>query len=338
MGLQAASFVTLNPSFIEPEFLRQQTQASGFIELLADGQMRTRLESDSLLVYAKQLNLRNRVAAGQSAFNELPSVDILASMISTPTYLLRVANTYDHHDVQAGSRWGLSVVEEYRNGMRQGNYQLTREACLYGFHPEMGEGLVNAPGAVAINLPADSYGNTTARTYDNGQMAFFLSQQILALKTATMQLGIGRGFTILGPQRILGLFEYNVVQLTQFQREGAGTASTRGTVKEILMENGDDLIWVYDDTLIGKGSGGNDLVILAMPEVAVPAAGTLNTNTWGGGALNWAACLTQYCDKAAPSEIISPMARGMTDFMMEWRISSGWAPRYQALELITMPY
>jgi hypothetical protein len=338
MSIQASSFVTLNPSYIEPEFLRQQVQASGFIELLSDGQLRTRLESDSLLVYAKQLNLRTKVASGQSSYNELPSVDILASMISTPTYLLRVGNQYDHHDVQAGGRWGYSVVEEYRNGMWQGNYQLARDACLYGFHPENGEGLVNAPGATAINLPADSFGNDTARTYDNGQMAFFLSQQILALKTATMQLGIGRSFTILGPQRILGLFEYNVVQVTQFQREGAGTASTRGTVKEILMDNGDDLIWVYDDTLIGKGNGGNDLVMLAMPEVAVPKAGTLNTNLWGGGAPNWAACTTQYCDKAAPTEIISPMAMGMTHFMMEWRISSGWAPRYQALMLISMAY
>lgn len=338
MSIQASSFVTLNPSFIEPEFLRQQVQASGFIELLSDGQLRTRLESDSLLVYAKQLNLRTKTAAGQTSYNELPSVDILASMISTPTYLLRVGNQYDHHDVQAGGRWGYSVVEEYRNGMWQGNYQLARDACLYGFHPENGEGLVNAPGATAINLPADSFGNTTARTYDNGQMAFFLAQQILALKTATMQLGIGRSFTILGPQRTLGLFEFNVVQVTQFQREGAGTASTRGTVKEILMDNGDDLIWVYDDTLIGKGNGGNDLVILAMPEVAVPKAGTLNTNIWGGGAPNWAACTTQYCDKAAPTEIISPMAMGMTHFMMEWRISSGWAPRYQALILISMAY
>ena len=40
MSLQAHAFVTLNPTFIEPEFLVQYSQASGFIDLNAEGQLR----------------------------------------------------------------------------------------------------------------------------------------------------------------------------------------------------------------------------------------------------------------------------------------------------------
>ena len=338
MTIQASAYVTLNPSFIEPEILLQYSQASGFVDVLADQQLRVRIAEDDLIVYMKQLNLRTKMAAGTASMNELPGVDISASMLSTPTYLLKVRSQYDHHDTAAAGRWGFSAPEAYRLGMRQANFQLARDACLYGMNPQNGEGLVNAPGATSTNLPADSTGATTVLTYDNGQMAFYLAQQIQQVKTRTNQLGIGKTFTILGPQRTLGTFEYNVVQLVQFQRIGAGTQSTAGTVKEILMANGDKLIWAYDDTLIGQGSGGTDLVILAMPEVSKPAGDKVNTNIFASMAPGNATCLTQYADMAAPREIISPLAGGATDFVQEWRISSGWAVRPQALTLISMQY
>lgn len=339
MSVQAHAYVTLNPSFIEPEFLVQYSQASGFVDLLADGQLRVRLGEDDLLVYMKQLNLRTKMAASQAGSQELPSVDIQATMISAPTYLLQVGNNYNHHDLASGSRWGFAVPEAYRLGGRQANFQLARDASLFGMNPQNGEGIVNAPNATALNLPPDTNGNTTIVTYDNGQMAFFLAQQVLNIKTGTFQLGMGRKFTILGPQRTLGLFEYNVVQLVQFQRVGAGTTSTAGTFKEILMANGDTLIWGYDDTLIGAGANGTDLIIIAMPEVEKPAGPSpVNTNEFAKIMPGSKVCLTQYCDMAAPREIISPLARGATDFLQEWRISSGWAPRYQALRLISAQY
>lgn len=339
MSIQAHAWVTLNPSFIEPEFLLQYSQASGFVDLNADGQLRVRLAEDDLIVYMKQMNLRTKMAASTAGSQELPSVDIQATMFSAPTYLFQVRNQYNHHDVAAGGRWGFAVPEAYRLGGRQANFQLCRDASLFGMNPQNGEGFLNAPGATAVNLPPDSNGNDTVVTYDNGQMAFFLAQQVLNIKTRTYQLGMGKKFTILGPQRTLGLFEYNVVQLVQFQRTGAGTTSTAGTVKEILMSNGDTLIWAYDDTLIGAGAGGNDAVIIAMPEVDKPAGDKMvNTNEFAKLLPGSRVCLTQYCDMAAPREIVSPLAGGATDFLQEWRITSGWAPRFQALTIVSMQY
>jgi len=338
MTLQASAYVTVNPSFIEPDILLQYSQASGFIDTLADGQLRTKIAEDDLVVYMKQLNLRTKMAAGTANYNELPGVDIMASMISTPTYALRVRSEYDHHDVAAGGRWGFSTVEAYRLGMRQANFQLARDANLHGMNPQNGEGLLNASGATAVNLPADSNGNDTVVTYDNGQMAFFLLGQIQAIKTRTVQLGLAKEFTILGPQRVLGTFEYNVVQLVQFQRVGAGTTSTAGVVKEVLMQNGDKITWAYDDTLIGAGYNGTDAVLLAMPQVTKPQGSKINTNEFAKLSPGNPTCITQYCDMAAPREIISPMPAGATDFMQEWRITSGWVPRPQALTIISMQY
>lgn len=339
--LNAPAYKIVEPSFKEPEILLQFQQASGYVDLLEGGKLRTRLAEDDLLVYIKQLNIRTKISGSQSTGNELPGVDIAASMISTMTYQFRVRSQYDHHDMAAGSRWGFAVPEAYRLGMRQAHFQQAREAALFGMQPQNGEGFLNAPGATATNLPPDQYGNDTVLTYDNGQAAFFFAQQVAQLKTRTLQLGIGRKFVILGPQRTLSQWEYNIVQLTSYQRPGAGSASTVETLKAILMANGDELIWAYDDTLQGAGSGGADydVIILAMPEVAVPAGpAAVNTNVFATLTPNNPTCLTQYSDMAAPREIISPLAGGATDVLTEWRITPGWAPRPQALTLITCQY
>ena len=336
----APAYVTVNPSYMMPELLLPYAQASGAFDLLPTGDLMTRLADGDLLAYIRRIDIRTRMAAGQAAYNELPSVSIALSQLSTPTYLTRVRAEYDHHDTAAVGRWGTSIVEAQRLGMRQGHFQLARNALLYGFNPANGEGLLNTNGATAISLPADSNGDTTVVTYDNGQMAFFLLQQISAIKTRTNQLGIGHKFTMLGPQRVLGAFEYqNIVQLVQFQRTGAGSTSTAGVVKDVLEMNGDEILWSYDDTLIGKGAGGNDAVVIVMPEVAKPEEGPApNTNEFAKLAPGLEACTLQLCDMAAPREIPTPLPGGAIDVLSEWRITSGWGVRPEAVTIISMQY
>ena len=336
----AAAFTIVNPSYIEPGIILPYSQASGAFETLAEGEPLVRLSEGDLYVYMKRLDVRTKVAAGQAAYNLLPSISTILSMISTPTYNLRVRGEYDHHDTAAMGRWGVSIVEAQRLGMRQGHFQLARGALLYGFNPANGEGLLNTNGATSVSLPADSFGNDTVVSYDNGQMGIFLLTQISAMKTRTNQLGIGRKFTILGPQRVLGAFEYqNIVQLTSFQRAGAGTTSTAGVVKEMLDMNEDEIVWVYDDTLINKGAGGTtDAVIITMPEVKKPQGSKINTNEFARLAPGIEACTLMYCDMAAPREIPTPLPGGAIDVLSEWRITSGWAPRPEAVTIVSMQY
>ena len=338
MANLAPSFVMVNPNYIEPGIILPYSQASGFLDLFYDGQPQARLSEGDLYAYIKRLDLRTKMAAGQAAYNNLPSVSVALSMISTPSYLLRVRAEYDHHDTAAMSRWGVSIVEAQRLGMRQGHFQLARTAGLYGFQPAQGEGLVNTQGATAISLPPDSNGDDTVVTYDNGEMGLFLIQQIGQIKSRTNQLGIGHKFTILLPQRVGVQFEYNVVQLVQFQRSGAGTTSTAGLVKFVGMDNDDEITWVYDDTLEGKGAGNTDLVIITMPEVVKPNGGKINTNEIAMLAPGLDACTMMYCDMAAPREIPTPIAGGAIDVLSEWRITSGWGIRPEAVLLISMQY
>lgn len=336
----APSMVIVHPSFMEPGIIMPYTQASGAFQTLPTGAPVAKLGTEDLYVYVRRVDLRTRVAAGQAAYNLLPSISTTFSYISTPTYLLRVRGEYDHHDSAAVGEWGQSIVEIQRLGMRQGHFQLARTALLYGMNPANGEGLLNATGATTISLPADTFGDTTVVTYDNGQMAMFLLGQVSSMKTKTNQLGIGRKFVLLGPQRVLGTFEYqDIVQLTQFQRAGAGSASTAGVVKEVLDWNDDEIVWVYDDTLIGKGAGGNDAVLLVMPEVENPQPdGSVNTNEFANldPGIRWTTQM--YCDMAAPREIPTPLPGGAIDTLSEWRITSGWPVRPEAVTIISMQY
>lgn len=339
MANVAPSFVTVNPSYMMPELLMPYAQASGAFDLLPTGEPLVRLSDGDMVAYIKRIDVRTRMSADQSAYNSLPSVSVIPSQISTATYQFRVRAEYDHHDTAAFGRWGVSLPEAQRLGMRQGHFQLARTALIFGMNPANGEGLVNANGATAVNLPNDSNGNFTIVTYDNGQMAFFLLSQISALKSRTNQLGIGRKFTILGPQRVLGAFEYqNIVSLVQFQRPGSGTTSTAGVVKDVMEMNGDEIIWAYDDTLIGKGAGGNDAVIIVMPQVEKPQGSRFNTNEFAKLAPGLDACTLQLCDMSAPKEIPTPIPGGAIDIVSEMRMTSGWAPRPEAVVIISAQY
>lgn len=339
MAMITPEFQMVVPSFMEPDLLIQINQYSGAFDTLAEGKPRVKLGEGDLAVYIRRVDLRTRVAAGQAAYNQLPGCDIIASAISTATYLQRVRSEYDHHDTAAAANWNISIVEGYRLAMRQGHFQLMRNALLYGMNPVNGEGLLNAAGATSVSLPPDSFGNDTVVTYDNGQMSFFLLQQIQALKTRTYQMGIGRTFTILGPQRTLAQWEYaGIVQLVQYQRIGAGTASTAGLVKEVLLSNGDKVIWCYDDTLINQGANGADAVLMVMPEVSQPQGANPNTNEFGKLANGMYMNTIMYADMAAPREIPTPLAGGAIDVLSEIRISSGWAVRGEGVVIISMQY
>ena len=339
MSSLAPALVTVSPHYMEPRIILPYTQASGAFDTLYGGEMQTRLSDCDLYAYVKRMDVRNKVAAGQSAYNNLPSISTTISLVSTPTYLLRVRAEYDHHDTAANARWGVSIVEAQRLGMRQGHFQLARTGLLSGFNPANGEGLLHASGATTVSLPPDAFNNDTIVTYDNGQLAFYILSQILAIKTRTNTLGIGRKFTILGPQRDLGQMEYpNIVQLTQFQRVGAGTTSTAGVVKEVLDTNDDEILWCYDDTLIGAGSGGADAIIITMPEVQKPDGGKINTNEFAKLEPGFDACTLQYNDMAAPREIPTPIPGGAIDVLSEWRISSGWAVRPEAVTVLSATY
>lgn len=339
MALIAPAYYTVNPSFVEPDIVMSYTQASGAFYLLPKGKPRVKLSDGDLAVYVKRLDLRTKLASGQAAYNNLPNIEMVLSMISTPTYLTRVRAEYDHHDTAAAARWGLSLQQGYRLGMRQSHFQYMRTALIFGINPALGEGLANAAGAYSVSLPADSNANDTIITYDNGQMGFFLLQLIGATKTRTNNIGVGREFTILAPQRVLQQWEYNVVQLVQYQREGAGTESTAGMTKLVAEMNEDEILWEADDTLIGRGSGGSDLIIIVMTEIeVVNSPSEINTNEASKITPGFLETTAQYCDMVAPREITTPIPGGAVDVLSEHRISSGWGVRPEAITLLSATY
>lgn len=335
----ATTWTMTHPSYVEPGILLHYNQATGAFDLLATGNPLVRLGSEDKAVYMKALEVRHKTLATAGNANLIPSASLVPKWISAPTYLIQSRAEYNHHETAMMNAYGINIVEAYRLANRQGHFQTLRNFLLYGNLPANGEGIVNTPGATSINLPADSFGKTTVRTYDNGQLGQFFLSQLLATKQRAYQLGQPARFSIVGPQQTLGQMEYpNIVQLTSYQRAGAGSTTTVGMIKDVAGLNGDIIEWNYDDTLINQGAGGNtDMVIISMPELKKPSA-RINTNAFATLTPDINYCTVMYADMPAPMEIPTPLPGGAIDVQFEMRATSGWAIRPEGITLISMPY
>lgn len=329
----------LHPSYVEPGLIIQQSQASGAFELLGSAAPLVRLSNTTKQVYVKRADIRTQIQQAQSAGNMLPSVDVELDMDGTPVYLQRVRQGFDHHDADMASEWGLGILDVFRFGTRQAHFQGLRNALLHGVSPQFGEGLLNSVGATRVNLPVDSNNNQTVSSYDpNDSFSFWLGQ-ISDLKVRTNQVGNGRRVVMLAPQRVVAQYTMRqVVQLTNWQRVGAGTATAAGSIKDVLMLNDDEFQIQCDDTLLGQGAGGTDAIILTIPEIEVPEGRIFNTNEFARLAPNLTASNLQFINSPAPIEILSPIESGRTDFLTEMRLTSGWSVRQEAITIVSAQY
>lgn len=330
----------VSPSFSEPGLIVTYAQPSGAFSLLDDGKPKVKIGSEDLYVYINRLDLRSETQVSQSAGNLLPSASLVADYYQTQTYLIQTRTTYDHHDMAAAAHYDVSLPAAQNLAMRQGIFQQMRNGLLYGFNAANGEGLLNTVGATAVTLPPDSYGNTTAQTYDNGQMAEWLLGEMTALRNGMFLSGIPMRVVFNGPQRILSYMEMQqIVQITAYQRAGGGSKTVVGTMKDIASGANVEFEWTYDDTLEGKGSGGADMVVLAVPKIDTPSIPGINTNEFGAeiqpkiNAVN-----VMYADMAAPMKIPTPVPDGGITEVQELRITSGWCIRPQGVYLLSIPY
>jgi hypothetical protein len=335
MSNDATAWVQAHPSMMEPELLIQINQKSDWPMLLAGGAPRVKLGAEDKFVYLRQLAVRTKISSGQHGSNQLPSCSVTTGLASAPTYLQQNIAEYDHHQTAALGGWGVNAVEANRLAMRQGHFQGLRNKALFGEQPSNGEGILAATGITTISLPADSFGNQTISTYDNGSMALFVISIFQQLKARTMQLGMPARFSIVGAQQDIGQWEYQgVVQLTSFQRAGAGSDTIAGMIKDILARNGDVVDFGYDDTLIGAGAGGTNAIIFSMPELKKPE-GPFSTNEFAKVTPGFNACTVMYADVPAPVEIPTPIPNGGIHVLSEMRATAGWVVRPETITVLS---
>ena len=337
----APSLLKVTPSFTLPGTVMQFQQASGFESLLANGAIDVKLNEFDKYAYVHYADIRTKASVGQNYSNQLPSVSIELDFAQTATYLHQVNATWNRRDVGSVSQWNFDLVNAQRYGMRQGIYQNIRNAALYGINPSLGEGILNTVGATVVSsIPADPYGNSSVTTIDNGWMAQQIINIIAAIQVRTLQSGRPCRFTICGPQRVLAQYwETQVVQVTQYQRPGAGTETIRGVSDAITkFANGNQIDWVYDDTLIGKGPNGYDAVIFALPEIEKPYASVINTNEWADTNPSISDTIILLADKTAPTEVTMPIALDSTSLSMEMLTTSGWALRPECITILGAQY
>lgn len=336
MAINVQSKIVAHPSTNIPGLIMPFSQPSGAFNCLSGKAPEIRIGDEDQYVYVNRLDIRTATLGGTSNSNQMPGVDIDATYISTPTYNLRNRVTFDHHESARASNWGFPIDEAYVKGMNQGFFQQMRVANLYGMTPSQGEGLLNTNGASATNLPADSFGNTTFATYDNGQMYSYILELIRQVMAQTYQFGTEQRCSILGPQREITRWQTAVVQLTSYQREGAGSDTIASAIKDVMKKSGVTVEFGYDDTLIGKGSGGKDAIIITLPDIEVPKViSEVNTNEFAKLQPSITGCNVMYQNVAQPTQYRTKLAMGFTEIMSEIRVTSGWSLRPEAILILS---
>ena len=326
----------VSPHHYEPGLIITQSQASGYFDVLSGEAPRNQLGPIDKAIYANVLDVRTQVAANQATANVLPSVSLTGHIIQAGTYTLRQRNQYSDFDVAEAGEYNVALPMAYRYGHFQGAYQYLRNIGIYGANAANSEGLINTPGATTVNLPADTYGNTTLSTYDAGQLAIWFNGLILAGLSRMFLLGTPVRVVILGPQQDLGFMQLQgVVQLTSYQRPGAGAATTAQEIVTINKEFGYTVEYAFDDTLIGQGAGGTDAILVCFPELNVPTVPGMNTNKFAEIAPNIQGNILQYTDVAAPVEVVTPVPGGL-DMESTMRASAGWVIRPQAITIASV--
>lgn len=336
-----AAQTKVHPSFSEPDAILTYAQPSGAFELLENSTPRVKIGSGDLNVYVNSIDVRTQALNSQFSPMQLPSASLAATYGQTQTYNVMVRAEYGPDDTQAASAYDVSLPQMLDFAGEQGIFQALRTMLLYGVTPGNNEGLVNSPDATSVTLPADPLGNTSVRTYDNGAMAFWLLSNVQQLVQGMYQTGLqakGR-IVLVGPQRVLLYWSMvGIVQVTSYQRVGAGTETTAGVVKAQAELQGYDLEWFFDDTLIGKGAGGTDLVLVSMPEIEVPSIPQFNTDQFGQTKPSMNAVNLQYLDMVKPQKIPTPIPDGAITEVQKLRASCGWNVRPQGLYLLNLPY
>jgi hypothetical protein len=330
MPLVAPSQVRVHPNFVVPKNVITMAQASGFMMDLG---------GEAKWVYMNRVDIRTSVVGQQATANLLPSATITLEYAQTATYMLRTRNEYNEYDVQDAGEYNVALPAAYRVGARQGIYLAVRSANLFGFNASNSEGLLNVPNSTVVNLPPDTFGHTTLLTYDNGQIAMWLLSQIQAALQRMYALGAPTRMVFVGPQRLIGTLQMqNIVQTTSYQRPGAGTATSAQVVKRVADEFGITIDWAYDDTLQGQGGNAStDVLLLVMPEAVVPKVPGINTNEFGTLQPGMDKMTMQFANVVAPIEVTTPIVEGL-DVTSSMRISSGWAPRGEAVTVLNVPY
>lgn len=341
MSTFSPAVTIVSPSYMNPDILMQYSMASGAWEILADGKPKVKIGSMDLVVYQKYLRMTSQAMAGQSLAAQLPSSSVVPAYDQMMTYRIQSRSQYNYLDTDAASQWGYSLPDALRLANRQAHAQYLRNMLIYGVNAANNEGVINSPNAVTVNLGKDSKDKETYPGWDAGELAIFLLNLIASQKSKMLILGQAVKTVILAPQRFLQTLEYTgVVQLTTYQRPGAGTATIGTMIKSISEDaTGSDIVFAADDTLIGKGAGGTDLIIITIPELVIPEARQdINTNIFATLTPNQQAVNVQFMDVAAPTEVPTPIPDGGLTTLYTCRATPGWNFRPEGVTLLSAKY
>lgn len=329
-----------NNTYQSPNFLLTKVLRSGAFRLLGEARPRA-MPLATPQVMIRTLTNRGEAMVGENVTRNLPigTLPVLGAFY-IPTYSIASTVMYNSIDSLRSKENSYDLRSMLDDGMKQ-TFRLTeRNLLIYGAKNAPNEGILNAVGAYAHTLDPDQFGVSNISNMDQGYLATALSGLASDIVQKAMAVGEPTRLVILAPQRIITvLTSRKVVQLTDYQRPGAGVAGAGEMAAALLANISVNFELAVDDSLIGKGKNGTDLIIIGVPEIP-PDSGEINsTNAVYAGFPNKEnGCIVQYTDSYMPIAKSAITFPGELQVVYSKNTTSGIVVRPELFSLISVAY
>lgn len=323
----------LDPHYSDPGLITEYT-SSTWAAAFADSTFKQTIGRLDQQIVKFKLGFEANSQISSSNAYDVPSLGYVVEPMVSPIYSTILNYSIREDDVVSAEYRGYSEAAIQDFLAKKAFFLQLRDAMFFGIKPNSYEGLLNCADRTTANLLAsDSYGETNLAAQDNGEVYSALIGHLNAL-LVTNGLVTGKGFNIgiIAPQTFYAKVIGTPVQLTDLQRQGAGTMSIWEGLQDWANRRGMKIDDAFDEKLIGKGTNGANAVVVFLQEVPTIQANSFNIGQELAAPLDKAS-ISQYFMN--PIEYRTPQVDGSTHVHVKARLTPGIAWRGTAVTILS---
>lgn len=287
-------------------------------------------------VYIPIIRFTNTSAQVVQGWNTaIDRADLIVDQLEATVYSINSRISFNTNDAVKFNRLtNRSLLDTYEDIVDQGVALATHMLAFYGANAQAKQGII--ANATQTALPADSAGATKLSEYDLAEMMQFLNKIVMNIRSATYNMVYPT--VIYAPTEAIAIIEQALIPFLNSANSGS-LNSVGGTLNFALREAGLPTIeFIADDTLKGKGAGGNDLMLFVAPKIRhTMSGGKHNQNILNDEEYN-AIHNTFMITTVENMKEVNPQKDFTYSSLQMTKMTTGWVVRPESVYAISYEY
>lgn len=286
-------------------------------------------------VYIPIIRFTNTSAQVVQGWNTaIDRADLIVDQLEAVVYSINSRISFNTNDeVKFNRLTNRALLGTYEDIVDQGVALAMHMLAFYGANAQAKQGII--ANATQSALPADSTGATKLSEYDLAELMQFLNKIVMNIRSASYNMLYPA--VIYAPTEAIALIEQALVPFLNSANSGS-VNSVGGTLNFALQEAGLPIVeFICDDTLKGKGTGGNDLMLFIAPKLKETMRGQYDQNILSDKEYNavhntFMVATVQNMKEVNPKRDFTYSSLQMT------KMTTGWVVRPEAVYAISYEF